>query len=180
MPGQRRLAVPDLCGPDRAGVPVPPARAGSFPAKHALALLLAWSAGDVADVGDGEAPDWVREWQQARAQRAAARRDESDTQGETSRRARGSGAPVGHAVPAARSGVAGGLAELDNGSPTRSGVGWPSWSGPGYRQFDQIAARLVDAGAPPVAGDLRRLAGIAGTGEDGRSGCWRNWPCYVC
>ncbi|PZG16149.1 SWIM zinc finger family protein, partial [Nonomuraea aridisoli] len=41
-----------------------------FPCKHALGLLLLWSSDGVPE-GEGAAPEWVTEWVQARAERAA-------------------------------------------------------------------------------------------------------------
>ena len=124
-----------------------------FPCKHALGLLLLWSAGGVPS---GEPPDWVHDWQAVRA----ARKEKAQAAP-----ARSGPSPRAQAQRAAR--VVAGLDELDRwlGDQVRSGLAGAS--GLGYGHWEAIAARLVDAQAPGAAGAVRRLAGAASdpTGE---------------
>ncbi len=153
-----------------------------FPCKHALALLLLWSAGEVPD---GEAPDWVLQWHQGRAERAAkaaaraakvpSPRDASEkgaSEEDASQRATSQRGASQRAEQRADR-VAGGLAELDQWLTDQIRGGLAGLEQAGYRHFDQIAARLVDAQAPGVASDLRRLAGLVG--QAGNAGP-ESWP----
>jgi hypothetical protein len=133
-----------------------------FPCKHALALLLLWAGGTVPP-GAGEPPGWAASWLAGRDARAghaspgqagelkdpkmAARRAEQ-------REAR----------------VASGLAELDQWLCDQVRQGLASSQQAGYRHWDDIAARMVDAQAPGVAERLRGLAAVphSGSGWDGR------------
>jgi hypothetical protein len=124
-----------------------------FPCKHALGLLLLWSAGSV---DAGEEPAWVHEWHAGRS----ARREKA-----AAAPARSGPSPRAQAQRAAR--VAAGLDELDRwlGDQIRSGLAGAS--GAGYAHWEAMAARLVDAQAPGAASAVRRLAGAAAdpTGE---------------
>jgi hypothetical protein len=116
-----------------------------FPCKHALGLLLLWSAGGVADA---RPPDWVNDWLSARgerAQRAARPRAERQADPRTAQRR------------AER--VDAGLRELDRWLTDQVRQGLAGASRAGYGHWDTMAARLVDAQAPAVASAVRRLAG---------------------
>jgi SWIM zinc finger len=123
-----------------------------FPCKHALALMLSWAAGTVPEAG--EPADFAASWLAARAARTARPR---------------AGEPVRDEQAAARraeqraSRVAAGLAELDLWLRDQVRAGLSATSG-GYRHAEQVAARMVDAQASGVAGTLRSLGGISGTG----------------
>jgi hypothetical protein len=124
-----------------------------FPCKHALGLLLLWSAGGV---NAGLAPEWAASWLDGRAAAAADR---------------AAAAPVTRAAPDAdaardraekrRRRVAAGVEELDRWllDQVRAGLG-PLRQG-GYRHVEPVAARMVDAQAPGLAAALRRLPGVA-------------------
>lgn len=125
-----------------------------FPCKHALGLLLLWSDGQV---GPTEAPDWVHTWLQARVEKApAAPRppDQAAAQGRADRRA---------------DRVAGGIDELDRWLADQVRTGLATVPGGGYRHFESVAARMVDAQAPGLAGTLRRLPGVAAGPESWQS-----------
>jgi hypothetical protein len=129
------------------------------PCKHALALMLLRAGGEVAA---GTAPEWVSEWVQSRAERAA-------------RPARAAGEPPRDPEAAARRAadrearVAAGVEDLRTWlrDAVRGGLGagrlrsWDEW--------DAFAARLVDAQAPGAASRLRSLGGVAAGRPDG-------WP----
>jgi hypothetical protein len=120
-----------------------------FPCKHALGLLLLWSAGAVAE---GEPPDWVSDWRNARGerreQRAARPRGERQADPRTAQRR------------AER--VDAGLRELDRWLTDQIRQGLAGASRAGYAHWDTMAARLVDAQAPAIASTVRRLAGVTG------------------
>lgn len=117
-----------------------------FPCKHALGLLLLWSAGGVEETSG--VPGWAGEWMAQRANRAAkstAKRETASPQ-----------TPVRHAR------VAAGLSELERwlGDQVRQGL-----SAADRRDWDDLAKRLVDAQAPGVAGLVGRLGRIRGEAD---------------
>jgi hypothetical protein len=130
-----------------------------FPCKHALGLLLQWSAGSVAE---GERPQYLNEWFESRAERAAkaekrAEKREND--------------PAAQRAAARRAEkrderIVQGVAELHRWLTDQVRDGLASLSGAGYQHFDTMAARLVDAQAPGLAGSVKRLASVA-IGGDG-------------
>jgi SWIM zinc finger len=126
-----------------------------FPCKHAIGLLLLWSDGQV---GPADAPDWVHAWLHTRATRAAAPAgprspDPDGARGRADRRA---------------DRVAGGIDELDRWLADQVRTGLAAVPAGGYRHFESVAARMVDAQAPGLASTLRRLPGVA-AGPEG-------WP----
>ncbi len=136
-----------------------------FPCKHALGLLLMWSAGNLDDTSVAPMPDWVREWHESRAGRAA--------KVEAKRAAIASGGPPTDAqlkAAAKRVGqrderIAGGVAELAQWLDDQIRNGVAGLDRVGYQHFDRLAARLVDAQAPGLAREVRGLAQIASSGE---------------
>ena len=112
-----------------------------MPCKHALALLLLWSEGGVPDAET--VPDHAR-------------------QPATPTRARPTKGPVDAEAAAARSAqraerVRQGLDELDLWLSDQLRGGLAALQRGGYGPVDQVAARMVDAQAPGVAGMLRAL-----------------------
>ncbi|MFJ9519083.1 SWIM zinc finger family protein [Kitasatospora sp. NPDC101801] len=118
-----------------------------FPCKHALGLLLLWS-------GSGEAvpaaapPDWVAEWLSSR-QQAADRRTAATPAAPAD--------PVAAARRAARRStrIAAGAAELRLRLADRVRHGLAD-EPPG--DWDEVAARMVDAQAPRLASQVRELS----------------------
>ncbi len=129
------------------------------PCKHALALLLLWSGGEVAD-GD-DPPEWVTTWLASRPERTSEPAEPKS--------------PVDPAAAARRAAlrearVASGLTELDRWlcDQVRQGLAVSQRSG--YAHWDEIAARMIDAQASGLAERLRALAAVphSGAGWDGR------------
>jgi hypothetical protein len=124
-----------------------------IPCKHALALALRWSAGHVPE--EPAPADFAQSWLTGRAARAAA--------------APAAGTGLRDEKAAARraeqreSRVGAGLAELEVWLRDQVRAGLSATSG-GYRHAERVAARMVDAQAPGVAGTLRGLGGIASSG----------------
>ncbi|WP_306208284.1 SWIM zinc finger family protein [Actinoplanes sp. RD1] len=123
-----------------------------FPCKHALALLMLWSAGEA---GEGEpAPGFVDEWRKGRAERAV--------KASAPRSADPAAAAKRAGQRAER--VAAGVSELRRWLDDQAQQGLAAAERAGHRPYETMAARLVDAQAPGVAGTVRRLGGVAGIG----------------
>jgi hypothetical protein len=123
-----------------------------FPCKHALALMLLWSAGSVPEAPP---PEWVREWLASRTERrgrATARAETRATRQADPRTAQ-----------RRENRVAAGVDELDRwlGDQVRQGLAGAARAG--YSHWDTMAARLVDAQAGGLANAVRRLASVAGS-----------------
>jgi len=134
-----------------------------FPCKHALALLLLWSDGHIG-VQRENPPGWATSWLNGRAARtsrgsAAAPPEDPKDPAAAQRRAQQREARV-----------ASGLAELDRWLCDQVRQGLAGTQRAGYRHWDAIAARMVDAQAPGVAERLRALAAVpySGGGWEGR------------
>jgi hypothetical protein len=150
--------VVDLSGPAyRCSCP-----SRKFPCKHALALLLLWSEGRIGPGGD--LPDWAAGWLATRAGRRTGPKDPKDPK------------PTADPIAARRRAdqrearVAAGLAELDRWLCDQVREGLAASQQSGYRHWDDIAARMVDAQAPGLAERLRALASVphSGPGWEGR------------
>ena len=142
--------VVDLSGPAyRCSCP-----SRKFPCKHALALLLAWAGGDVPE--RAEPADYAQVWKAGRGGRAV-RAAEPGT-------AKDGAAAARRSQRRARR-VAAGLAELQTWLRDQVRAGLPGAAAGGYWHAETIAARMVDAQAPGVAGALRRLSVVPASGE---------------
>ena len=125
------------------------------PCKHALALLLLWSSGQVTE--GGEPPDWAARWLRSRTARtrtasAAGREAPADPEA-AQRRA---------AQREAR--VAAGLDELDRWLADQVRQGLAHSPKASYLHWDTIAARMIDAQAPGIAERLRALPAVLHSG----------------
>jgi SWIM zinc finger len=157
------LTVIDLSGPAyRCSCP-----SRKFPCKHALALLLLWADGTVPEAA-GEPPGWAASWLTARAARTGAAGTGRTAAAEP-------GAPKDPAAASRRAEqrearVASGLTELDRWLCDQVRQGLAASQQAGYRHWDDIAARMVDAQASGLAERLRELASVphSGPGWDGR------------
>lgn len=143
-----------------------------FPCKHALGLLLLWAEGGSGPVGAGEEPEWVAQWTAARRKKADA------AQATGSEGAEGDGAEAGRGTGPADPDAArrraerravrveGGAAELEQRLADLLRGGLAGADHAGYRQWDETAARMVDAQAPGLAARVRELGATAVTGGD--------------
>jgi hypothetical protein len=148
-------AVVDLSGPAyRCSCP-----SRKFPCKHVLALLLLWAEGAVRDDPAGP-PEWAASWLAARTSGAQAREPGLPKDPKTAARR----------AEQREARVASGLAELDRWLCDQVRQGLAAGQQAGYRHWDDMAARMVDAQAPGVAERLRALATVphSGAGWDGR------------
>ncbi|MEV7589200.1 SWIM zinc finger family protein [Streptomyces sp. NPDC089922] len=128
-----------------------------FPCKHALGLLLLWSAEGVGE--PGEAPEWAAQWLADRAARAA-------------RPAAGAG-PADEEAARRRAGrraarVGAGVTELERRLTDLVRDGLAGQERTGYAGWEETAARMVDAQAPGLAGRVRELGTIPS--------CGPGWP----
>ncbi len=127
-----------------------------FPCKHALALLLLWSDGTVAPNGDP--PNWVASWLASRSAKVSDPQTPADPAAALRR------------AEQREARVASGLTELDRWLCDQVRQGLAASQRAGYRHWDDIAARMVDAQAPGLAERLRALAAVphSGPGWDSR------------
>lgn len=153
-----------------------------LPCKHAIALLLLWSAGHVPE-GPGR-PQFAAEWLARRAARAVnapataapAREADPEPADTAAIRPRPAGrAPLDDQPPPADPArderaaqrwerMNGGLIELDRwiGDCLRGGLTAPELAG--YGAWDTVAARLVDAQLGSLANRVRRIGSLVGVG----------------
>jgi SWIM zinc finger len=131
-----------------------------FPCKHALALLLLWADGAVTDAS-ADPPAWAQAWFAARAGHTKANAPEEQKSEPTAALRR---------AAQRESKIAAGLADLDRWLCDQVRQGLAGSQQAGYRHWDDIAARMVDAQAPGLAERVRGLAMIphSGPGWDGR------------
>lgn len=122
-----------------------------FPCKHALALLLLWAKELVPD--ETALPAFAAEWLQGRATRTTPQPRERDE------------AAAGKRAEQRQQRVVDGLAELDRWLRDRVRTGLAHAAAEGYGPVERVAARMVDAQAPGVAGMVRRTAGVPASGE---------------
>ncbi len=144
--------VVDLSGPAyRCSCP-----SRKFPCKHALALMLLWSDGTVGT--NGVPPDWAASWLASRSAKTSDPKAPADPAAALRR------------AEQREARVASGLTEVDRWlcDQVRQGLAFSQRYG--YRHWDDIAARMVDAQAPGLAERLRALAAVphSGPGWDGR------------
>ncbi|MGA5423049.1 SWIM zinc finger family protein [Streptomyces lavendulocolor] len=133
-----------------------------FPCKHALGLLLLWAA-DGEPVRGSQVPDWAEQWLAGRRARAAGGGDGRTGDG---------GPPAASADPraarrraeqrAAR--ITAGAEELEQRLADLLRGGLAAADRAGYGLWEETAARMVDAQAPGLAGRVRELGAIPGSG----------------
>ncbi|WP_326823964.1 SWIM zinc finger family protein [Streptosporangium sp. NBC_01756] len=132
-----------------------------FPCKHALGLLLLWSADGVPAAA--EPADWVTEWLDQRRERAAkATARAADPPAATPRAAEADPADARRAGQREQR-VAAGLSELERwlADQIRQGLAGSRR----HDHWDDLARRLVDAQAPAVAGALSRLNSVLSSAD---------------
>ncbi|MEU2242711.1 SWIM zinc finger family protein [Streptomyces sp. NPDC018338] len=154
--GRSYETVVDLTGP--AYTCACPSR--KFPCKHALGLLLLHAADETA-VAEGAPPEWAGPWLAKRRERA-----------EAPSRPAGKGASGATADPeaarrraerrAAR--ITAGAQELEQRLADLMRGGLATAEQAGYGLWEETAARMVDAQAPGLAGRVRELGAIPGSG----------------
>jgi hypothetical protein len=125
-----------------------------FPCKHALALLLNWAHGVVGE--QAEPAGFAQAWKAGREARAVgtAKPKTGKDEAAAARRAE---------QRATR--VAAGLAELEMWLRDQVSAGLSAAGAQGFRHAEAMAARMVDAQAPGVAGALRRLSVVPASGD---------------
>ncbi|MGY1802497.1 SWIM zinc finger family protein [Blastococcus sp. SYSU D00922] len=150
------LTVVDLTGPAyKCSCP-----SRKFPCKHALGLLLLWAGGGV---GTATPPDWAAEWLAGRAQRAGQAAERSAARADAAAPPDPEAAARRAEQRAAR--VAAGVEELDTWLADQVRGGLAGLERAGYRPFEAVAARMVDAQAPGLASRLRALPGVVAAGD---------------
>ena len=129
-----------------------------FPCKHALGLLLLWSG---QQVPDADAPaEFAAAWLAGRADRASSA---APTTGDITKEPADPAASARRAEQRANR-IAAGVEELARWLRDQARTGLAGADRAGYSRTDPVAARLVDAQAPALAGAVRRLATVAVSG----------------
>ncbi|NLU66845.1 SWIM zinc finger family protein [Streptomyces sp. HNM0574] len=121
-----------------------------LPCKHALGLLLLWAADAGARTAvpeTQEPPGWAREWLTGRRRRAGAGGDGTSSAERRARR------------------MAAGAAELEQRLADLLHGGLAGADRAGHTEWDEIAARMVDAQAPGLASRVRELGAIPFSGS---------------
>ncbi|MFH8984411.1 SWIM zinc finger family protein [Streptomyces varsoviensis] len=146
-----------------------------FPCKHALGLLLLRASDEAAVRAGGEPPEWARSWlsgRRLRAERAAkAEPGAATAEGEAEAEAAGAaGAEAGRAAARRRADqrarrMADGARELEHRLADLLRAGLASADRGGYGQWEETAARMVDAQAPGLAARVRELAAVPASGD---------------
>ncbi|MGW2564444.1 SWIM zinc finger family protein [Streptomyces sp. NPDC001514] len=132
-----------------------------FPCKHALGLLLLW-AGDEEAVRASEVPDWADEWLAGRRKRAAEKEEPGSGDG---RSAKTAGPEAARRRAERRAGrITAGATELEQRLADLMRGGLASAEQDGYGLWEETAARMVDAQAPGLAGRVRELGAVPGSG----------------
>jgi hypothetical protein len=136
-----------------------------FPCKHALGLLLLWSAGSVP-VTD-TLPQRVEDWQAGRRERDEKSRERKATQAQKAAQSADDPDAARRAAQATEkratqrvARVGAGLDDLELWLGDQVRAGLVGLKGSGYRPIDDLARRLVDAQAPGVAARVRELASV--------------------
>ncbi|MFC5169617.1 hypothetical protein [Streptomyces mutomycini] len=134
---------------------------GTSPCGHALGLLLLLASGAPVPERTQEPPPWASRWLGDRGVRAAAKPPAAQE------------VPVA-AVSASRAAVrraerraeriTGGVQELDQRLTDLLRDGLATTDRPDYGQWEETAARMVDAQAPGLAGRVRALGSVAASG----------------
>ncbi|WP_436762462.1 SWIM zinc finger family protein [Streptosporangium sp. V21-05] len=127
-----------------------------FPCKHALGLLLLWSADGVPAAE--EPADWVGEWLDGRRGRAARAVEAGAARAARAAGAAEPGAADGRRAALREGRVTAGLSDLERwlADQVRQGIAGSRR----HDQWDELVKRLVDAQAPAVAGSLSRLGSV--------------------
>jgi Family of unknown function (DUF5691)/SWIM zinc finger len=127
-----------------------------IPCKHALGLMFL-----VADGGapTADPPDWVRSWLEGRAGRAAAAATRAERAPAIDPEARAK------RIATRERKVAAGIDELDRWLRDLMRRGLDSTRSEGYRFWDAMGARLVDAQAGGLGRSVRGLASAANSGD---------------
>jgi len=147
-----------------------------FPCKHALALFLLalQSAGTQADdafVETTESPEWVASWLAERTKREEARQAKVATEPATAtstaaaRPAAAQAAAERRAVERAAK-VAAGVEELTMWLKDLVRSGYVDAQARPHSEWEQMAARLIDAQAPALATQVQSLRSIILSGKD--------------
>lgn len=135
-----------------------------FPCKHAVALLLLWAADEQAVPGGADAPDWAAQWLEGRRARAQEKEGRKDAAGGAGS-GRSADAEAARRRAANRSArITAGAEELEQRLADLLRGGLASAEQAGYGLWEETARRMVDAQAPGLAGRVRELGAIPGSG----------------
>ena len=140
-----------------------------FPCKHALALLLIWAAGNV-DETTGIA-DYAAQWAAERADREARTTPAAPAAPRTPEQEAAAAEQAAQRLAQRDARVDDGLIELDRWLRDQVTQGLAVNAADRGSEYERMAARLVDAQAPGVAGVLRELSTLTDASPD--------WPTQI-
>ncbi|MFK0226054.1 SWIM zinc finger family protein [Streptomyces sp. NPDC090303] len=129
-----------------------------FPCKHALGLLLLRAADGIA-AEDSPVPDWAALWLTARRGRGADR-----TAGDGAAEATADPEAARRRAERRAARITSGAQELEQRLADLLRGGLAVAGQAGYGLWEETAARMVDAQAPGLAGRVRELGAIPGSG----------------
>ncbi|WP_329064427.1 SWIM zinc finger family protein [Streptomyces sp. NBC_01429] len=133
-----------------------------FPCKHALGLLLLLASDEQAVDGTAPAPGWAEEWLAKRRERAGERGTGSPAEAAPGKPADPEAVLRRAERRAAR--ITAGATELEQRLTDLLRGGLAAAEQSGYGLWEETAARMVDAQAPGLAGRVRELGAIPGSG----------------
>jgi SWIM zinc finger len=137
-----------------------------FPCKHGLGLMLIFAA-KASDLAEGEPPEWVADWlskRHARAEKPPA--EETLSPGEAAAKEQAREKEKVKRAEKREKQLAEGLTHLDVWLEDLIRNGLAAVETQPESFWETQAARLTDAYAQPIAGRLRAMATIAGSGPD--------------
>jgi hypothetical protein len=134
-----------------------------FPCKHGLGLFLLFQAQGESWTHH-EAPTWVSEWLQSRAEKAEKRVEKAQKPAETTDKKAVDPKAQAKRIESREANVRRGLQELELWLHDLLRGGLAQLSGRNYQFWENIAKRMVDAQAPGLARMLRDMAGIPASG----------------
>ncbi|WP_344844133.1 SWIM zinc finger family protein [Kribbella ginsengisoli] len=126
-----------------------------FPCKHALGVMLLSANQQLTETAE---PGWVASWIEERAGRAEKAAEKAEKKpGEVA-----DPLAAQQRVTRRADRVSAGMAELENWLDDQVRRGLGGFEQRGYSELSRLAARMVDAQAPGVAGAVRRAAAVVG------------------
>jgi len=128
-----------------------------FPCKHGLGLLLLHAA-KPAQFTAGAPPQWVSDWLANRQKRSEKKESQADAAPPSAEELAARASAQAKREEKRESRVNAGMEELQKWLEDLAREGYASLRARGLKPWDDLAARLVDAQAPGVAGRLRRAS----------------------
>jgi len=128
-----------------------------FPCKHSIALMLVYSQSVIATNGQNEEPDWVKQWMDKRLAKAEKKEESSEIESESSEKnTKASEKNQKKRYEEAQAGTA----ELQAWLKDMVRIGILELPQKPAKYFESMAARMIDAKAPGLAGWVKSFTKI--------------------